>query len=247
MNFKLKIWRQKDAASKGYFQSVERTDVSPDLSLLELLDLVNQDLILKGEEPFAFDNDCREGICGVCSLVVNGHPHGRNYGTTTCQLHMRMFKDGETITIEPFRSAAFPIIKDCVIDRSAMDRVIQAGGYVSINTGAAPDAATIPVPKEDADRAFASAACIGCGACIAACPNASAMLFTSAKIDHLAALPQGRVEAKQRVRAMVAQMDKEGFGNCTNLRACEEACPKHISAENIARMNRAYLMATLQD
>ena len=245
MNFTLKVWRQKDATSKGHFQTLEAKDVSPDLSLLELLDELNEELVLKGEEPVAFDNDCREGICGTCALVVNGQPHGRDYGSTTCQLHMRMFKDGETITIEPFRSAAFPIIKDCVIDRTALEHVIQAGGYVSVNAGAAPDAATIPVPKEDADRAFAASACIGCGACVAACPNASAMLFTSAKITHLASLPQGKVEAKRRVRAMVKAMDEEGFGNCTNIRACEAACPKHISAEYIAHMNRAFLCASV--
>ena len=245
MNFTIRVWRQKNAAAQGHFQVLEAKNVSPDLSLLELLDELNEELVLKGEEPFAFDNDCREGICGTCALVVNGQPHGRDWGSTTCQLHMRMFTDGETITIEPFRASAFPIIKDCVIDRSALEHVIQSGGYISVNTGAAPDAAAIPVPKEDADRAFAAAACIGCGACVAACPNASAMLFTSAKIAHLGALPQGRPEAKRRVLAMVKAMDAEGFGNCTNIRACEAACPKHITAGNIARMNRAYLAAAL--
>lgn len=245
MNFTVKMWRQKDAHSKGHFESVEVTDISPDLSFLDMLDIVNEKRVLAGEEPFAFDNDCREGICGTCSLMVNGKPHGADYGCTTCQLHMRMFKDGETITVEPFRAAAFPIVKDCVIDRSAFDRIIQAGGYVSVNAGAAPDAATVPVPKADADNAFAAAACIGCGACVAACPNASAMLFTSAKVSHLGLLPQGKPEAGRRTLAMVRQMDKEGFGNCTNIRECEAACPKEIKVANIARLNRHYLKATV--
>lgn len=245
MTVTVKMWRQKDAASKGHFESNVVENVSPDMSILEMLDVMNENLMKAGREPFAFDHDCREGICGTCSLVVNGVPHGRDYGTTTCQLHMRLFKDGETITIEPFRSVAFPIVRDCVIDRGALDRVIQAGGFVSVNTGAAPDAAVTPVPKEDADRAFDAAACIGCGACVAACPNASAMLFTSAKVAHLANLPQGRVEAERRVLAMVRQMDAEGFGACTNVRACEAVCPKGISTRNIAQMNRQYLKATL--
>ena len=245
MKFTVKMWRQKNAQSEGHLESVEVKDISPDMSFLDMLDVVNEERIKKGEEPFAFDNDCREGICGTCSLVVNGQPHGANYGCTTCQLHMRMFTDGETITVEPFRSKAFPIVKDCVIDRSAFDRIIQAGGYVNVNTGSAPEAATTPVPKPDADRAFAAAACIGCGACVAACPNASAMLFTSAKIAHLGSLPQGKVEADQRVLALVKQMDKEGFGACTNAGECAAVCPKEIGLDNIARMNRQYLKATI--
>ena len=245
MKFTVKMWRQKNAQSEGHFESVEVKDISPDMSFLDMLDVVNEERITKGEEPFAFDNDCREGICGTCSLVVNGQPHGANYGCTTCQLHMRMFTDGETITVEPFRSKAFPIVKDCVIDRSAFDRIIQAGGYVNVNTGSAPEAATTPVPKPDADRAFAAAACIGCGACVAACPNASAMLFTSAKIAHLGSLPQGKVEADQRVLALVKQMDKEGFGACTNAGECAAVCPKDVGLDNIARMNRQYLKATI--
>lgn len=245
MKFTVKMWRQKNAQSEGHFESVEVKDISPDMSFLDMLDVVNEERIKKGEEPFAFDNDCREGICGTCSLVVNGQPHGANYGCTTCQLHMRMFTDGETITVEPFRSKAFPIVKDCVIDRSALDRIIQAGGYVNVNTGSAPEAATTPVPKPDADRAFAAAACIGCGACVAACPNASAMLFTSAKIAHLGSLPQGKVEADQRVLALVKQMDKEGFGACTNAGECAAVCPKEVGLDNIARMNRQYLKATI--
>ncbi|MGN0888614.1 MAG: succinate dehydrogenase/fumarate reductase iron-sulfur subunit [Kiritimatiellia bacterium] len=245
MKFTVKMWRQKNAQSEGHFESVEVKDISPDMSFLDMLDVVNEERIKKGEEPFAFDNDCREGICGTCSLVVNGQPHGANYGCTTCQLHMRMFTDGETITVEPFRSKAFPIVKDCVIDRSAFDRIIQAGGYVNVNTGSAPEAATTPVPKSDADRAFAAAACIGCGACVAACPNASAMLFTSAKIAHLGSLPQGKVEADQRVLALVKQMDKEGFGACTNAGECAAVCPKDVGLDNIARMNRQYLKATI--
>ena len=245
MKFTVKMWRQKNAQSEGHFESVEVKDISPDMSFLDMLDVVNEERIKKGEEPFAFDNDCREGICGTCSLVVNGQPHGANYGCTTCQLHMRMFTDGETITVEPFRSKAFPIVKDCVIDRSAFDRIIQAGGYVNVNTGFAPEAATTPVPKPDADRAFAAAACIGCGACVAACPNASAMLFTSAKIAHLGSLPQGKVEADQRVLALVKQMDKEGFGACTNAGECAAVCPKDVGLDNIARMNRQYLKATI--
>ena len=245
MKFTVKMWRQKNAQSEGHFESVEVKDISPDMSFLDMLDVVNEERIKKGEEPFAFDNDCREGICGTCSLVVNGQPHGANYGCTTCQLHMRMFTDGETITVEPFRSKAFPIVKDCVIDRSAFDRIIQAGGYVNVNTGSAPEAATMPVPKPDADRAFAAAACIGCGACVAACPNASAMLFASAKIAHLGSLPQGKVEADQRVLALVKQMDKEGFGACTNAGECAAVCPKEVGLDNIARMNRQYLKATI--
>lgn len=244
MNFTLKLWRQKNNTAKGSFETVKVADISPDCSFLEMLDEVNDEKMKRGEEPFAFDHDCREGICGTCSLVVNGQPHGAAYGTTTCQLHMRMFKDGETITVEPFRSKAFPIVKDCVIDRSAMDRLIQAGGYVSVNTGSAPEASTIPVPKADADNAFSAAACIGCGACIAACPNASAMLFAAGKLEHLRSLPQGKVEAAKRALAVVKQMDLEGFGNCTNIRACEAVCPKGLNADVIAHMNRDFLLAS---
>lgn len=215
------------------------------MSFLEMLDVLNEQLIAKGEEPVAFDHDCREGICGMCSLVINGRPHGPQRGVTTCQLHMRSFKDGDTIVIEPWRAKPFPVIKDLVVDRSAFDRIIQAGGYISVNTGAAQDANNIPVPKEDADKAFAAATCIGCGACVAACKNASAMLFVAAKVSHLALLPQGRVEAKRRVLNMVRQMDEEGFGNCSNTGACEVECPKGISLENIARMNREFLWAKL--
>ena len=245
MNFTVKMWRQANAQAEGHFETEAMEDISPDLSFLEMLDIMNEKRILAGKEPIAFDNDCREGICGTCSLVVNGQPHGRDHGGTTCQLHMRVFKDGETITVEPFRSAAFPIIKDCVIDRSAFDRIIQSGGYVSMNTGAAPEAASTPVPKAEADAAFAAAACIGCGACVAACPNASAMLFVSGKLAHLSRLPQGKTEASRRVLAMVGQMDAEGFGACTNVGECAAACPKELDLANIARMNRQYLKATV--
>ena len=245
LNLTLKIWRQKDAKTKGQFETVKINDVSPDMSFLEMLDIVNEEQMKQGKEGFAFDHDCREGICGMCSLVINGMPHGPDHATTTCQLHMRKFKDGDTIVIEPWRAAAFPVLRDCVVDRTAFDRIIQAGGFVSVNTGAAPEASTIPVPKADADRAFDAAACIGCGACVAACKNASAMLFVSAKVSHLSFLPQGKVEAKKRVLAMVAQMDKEGFGNCTNLYECQAACPKGITVDYIAKMNREYLGATV--
>ncbi len=246
LNLTLKIWRQKDAKTKGQFETVKKiNDVSPDMSFLEMLDIVNEEQMKQGKEGFAFDHDCREGICGMCSLVINGMPHGPDHATTTCQLHMRKFKDGDTIVIEPWRAAAFPVIRDCAVDRTAFDRIIAAGGFVSVNTGAAPEASTIPVPKADADRAFDAAACIGCGACVAACKNASAMLFVSAKVSHLSFLPQGKVEAKKRVLAMVAQMDKEGFGNCTNLYECQAACPKGITVDYIAKMNREYLGATV--
>ena len=234
LNLTLKIWRQKDAKTKGQFETVKINDVSPDMSFLEMLDIVNEEQMKQGKEGFAFDHDCREGICGMCSLVINGMPHGPDHATTTCQLHMRKFKDGDTIVIEPWRAAAFPVIRDCAVDRTAFDRIIQAGGFISVNTGAAPEASTIPVPKADADRAFDAAACIGCGACVAACKNASAMLFVSAKVSHLSFLPQ-----------MVAQMDKEGFGNCTNLYECQAACPKGITVDYIAKMNREYLGATV--
>lgn len=245
MKLFLKIWRQKNADDTGRFVDYTIDGISPDMSFLEMLDVLNEQLIAKGEEPVAFDHDCREGICGMCSLVINGRPHGPQRGVTTCQLHMRSFKDGDTIVIEPWRAKPFPVIKDLVVDRSAFDRIIQAGGYISVNTGAAQDANNIPVPKEDADKAFAAATCIGCGACVAACKNASAMLFVAAKVSHLALLPQGRVEAKRRVLNMVRQMDEEGFGNCSNTGACEVECPKGISLENIAGMNREFLWAKL--
>ncbi len=245
MNLTLKIWRQKDAQSKGKMVDYQISGVEGDMSFLEMLDVLNEDLIAKGEEPVVFDHDCREGICGTCSLQINGEPHGPDRLITTCQLHMRKFNDGDTIYIEPFRAKAFPVIKDLMIDRSAFDRIQQAGGYISVNTsGNTIDANAIPVNKEDADDSFNAAACIGCGACVAACKNASAMLFTSAKVSQFALLPQGKVEATERVLAMVNQMDEEGFGNCTNTGACEIECPKGISLENIARMNREYLKAT---
>ncbi len=242
MKITLKIWRQKNQGAKGSFKEYKVDHVSPDMSFLEMLDVLNTELILKGEEPIAFDHDCREGICGTCSLYINGRPHGP-LQTTTCQLHMRTFKDGEIITIEPWRAKAFPIIKDLVVDRGAFERIQQAGGYVSVNTGGVPDANEIPIPKKVADEAFDAAACIGCGACVAACKNASAMLFVSAKVSQLALLPQGKPEKKERVERMVAQMDAEGFGACTNTGACEAECPKSISLSNIARMNREYFSA----
>jgi len=247
MKLTLNIWRQQDASSKGQFVTYPIDDISPDMSFLEMLDVLNNKLILQGQEPVEFDHDCREGICGSCSLQINGEPHGPDRLVTTCQLHMRMFKDGDTIDIEPFRAKAFPVLKDLIVDRSAFDRIQQAGGYVSVNTsGNTTDANATLVPKHDADDAFSAAACIGCGACVAACKNASAMLFTSAKVSQYALLPQGKVEATTRVLNMVKQMDLEGFGNCTNTGACEIECPKGISLENIARMNREYLSASLQ-
>lgn len=246
MNLTLKIWRQKDSKSKGQLETYPITDISEHMSFLEMLDVLNEQLIVKGIDPVAFDHDCREGICGMCSLYINGEAHGPDRGVTTCQLHMRMFKDGDTIYIEPFRATAFPVIKDLVVDRSAFDRIQQAGGFVSVNTsGNTIDANAIPVNKHDADEAFNSAACIGCGACVATCKNASAMLFVSAKVSQYALLPQGKVEAKDRVLNMVKQMDLEGFGNCTNTGACEVECPKGISMDNIARMNREYLKASI--
>lgn len=242
MKITLKIWRQKNKDTKGSFKTYPIDHVSPDMSFLEMLDVLNNELVRKGEEPVAFDHDCREGICGMCSLYINGRPHGP-LQTTTCQLHMRTFKDGETITIEPWRAQAFPVIRDLVVDRGAFDRIQQAGGYVSVNTGGVPDANVIPIPKKIADEAFDSAVCIGCGACVAACKNASAMLFVSAKVSQLAMLPQGKPERKERVERMVAQMDAEGFGACTNTGACEAECPKGISLTNIARMNREYFSA----
>jgi succinate dehydrogenase / fumarate reductase iron-sulfur subunit len=243
MKLILKIWRQKDANSKGSFTSYTVDNVSGDMSFLEMLDVLNEDLTHKGEDPVHFDHDCREGICGMCGLVINGRPHGPKSAVTTCQLHMRSFKDGDIITIEPWRAKAFPVIKDLVVDRGAFDRIMQAGGYISVNTGGVPDANEIPIAKKIADEAFDSATCIGCGACVAACKNASAMLFVSAKVSQLALLPQGKPEKKTRVERMVAQMDLEGFGNCTNTGACSAECPKEISQENIARLNREYLSA----
>jgi len=245
MNLKLKIWRQKDSKAKGHFEEVEAKNVSADMSFLEMLDVVNEDMIKKGKEPVVFDHDCREGICGACSMVINGDPHGPQKGTTTCQLHMRTFKDGDTIHIEPWRAKAFPVVRDLMVDRSAFDRIIEAGGYISVATGNAQDANAAPVPKVDADWAFNSAACIGCGACVASCKNASAMLFVSAKTSHLGSLPQGQVEQKQRVANMVAQMDAEGFGACTNTGACSAACPKEIKLENIAQLNRDLVKSSL--
>lgn len=247
MNLKLKIWRQSDANSKGKMVDYPISGIEKDMSFLEMLDVLNEELVAKGEEAIEFDHDCREGICGTCSLQINGEPHGPDRGITTCQLHMRMFNDGDTITIEPFRANAFPVIKDLVVDRSSFDRIQQAGGFISVNTsGNTIDANSIPVNKHDADNSFNAATCIGCGACVAACKNASAMLFTSAKVSQFALLPQGQVEATERVMNMVKQMDEEGFGNCSNTGACEIECPKGISLENIARMNREYLSASFK-
>ncbi|MFI5218065.1 MAG: succinate dehydrogenase/fumarate reductase iron-sulfur subunit [Bacteroidia bacterium] len=245
MNLTLKIWRQKSKDAKGELKIYPVKNISPDMSFLEMFDVLNEELISKGEEPIAFDHDCREGICGTCSMYINGRPHGPLRGVTTCQLHMRSFNDGDTIVVEPWRAAAFPVIKDLVVDRSSFDRIMSAGGFVSVNTGSAQDGNAILIPKPDADEAFSAAACIGCGACVAACKNSSAMLFVSAKVSQLALLPQGKPEAKQRVEKMVAQMDEEGFGNCTNTYACEAECPKLISVENIARMNREYFVAKI--
>ena len=247
MNFTLKIWRQKNSQEKGRMVDYKVTDISDHMSFLEMLDVLNEQLIEKGEEPVAFDHDCREGICGMCSLFINGEAHGPDRGITTCQLHMRMFKDGDTITIEPWRATAFPVIKDLIVDRTAFERIQQAGGYISVNTsGNTQDANAIPIPKYDADRSMDAAACIGCGACVATCKNSSAMLFVSAKVSQFALLPQGRVEATERVLNMVNQMELEGFGNCTNTGACEVECPKGISLENIARLNREYLKASFK-
>jgi len=245
MNLTLKVWRQKDSSSAGQFETYEAKNVIADMSFLEMLDVVNEDLIERGAEPIAFDSDCREGICGMCSLVINGIPHGGHRGTATCQLHMRHFRDGEVVTIEPWRASAFPVIKDLVTNRSAFDRIIQVGGFISVNTGGTPDGNAIPVPKTDADAAMDAAACIACGACVAVCKNASAMLFVSAKVSHLNLLPQGKAEKDRRALAMVAQMDAEGFGNCTVTGSCEAVCPKEISLSFIAKMNRDYALATL--
>lgn len=247
MNLTLYVWRQKNARDKGRMEKYEATAVNTHMSFLEMLDVVNEKLESEGREPIAFDHDCREGICGTCSLTVNGVPHGPEKGTTVCQLHMRHFKDGDSIYIEPWRARAFPVVKDLIVDRSAFDRIIQAGGFVSVSTGGAPDANSMPIEKEQAETAFDAAACIGCGACVAACKNASAMLFVSAKVSHLAQLPQGQVERKRRVARMIEQMDKEGFGNCTNQYECEAACPKEISVKFIAKMNREYMKALKRD
>jgi len=244
-NYTLRIWRQPNAQSKGDFKTYEVKNISTGSSFLEMLDILNEELTERGEDPVHFDHDCREGICGMCSLFINGRPHGPEEEITVCQLHMRTFADGTTITIEPWRAKAFPVIKDLVVDRSAFDRIIQAGGFVSVNTGVVVDANAIPIPKVDADLAMDAAACIGCGACVAACKNASAMLFVSAKVSQLALLPQGQAERKMRALAMVSQMDEEGFGSCTNTGACEAECPKGIDLSNIARMNREYLVASV--
>ena len=243
MNFKLKVWRQKNASTAGKLVDYSIDQINEDMSFLEMIDVLNDNLVRKGEEPIGFDHDCREGICGMCSMYINGRAHGPQHGATTCQLHMRKFKDGDTIYVEPWRARAFPVVNDLVVDRGAFDRIIAAGGFVSVNTGQAQDANNLPVDKDDAEKAMDAAACIGCGACVAACKNASAMLFVSAKISHLALLPQGEPERNRRALAMVAQMDAEGFGNCTNTGACEAECPKEIKLVNIARLNREYANA----
>lgn len=246
MNLTLKVWRQHDAKAAGRLETYKANDVSPDMSFLEMLDVVNEDLTHKGQEPIAFDHDCREGICGSCGVMVNGIAHGPGQGVTACQVHMRSFKDGDELTIEPWRARAFPVLKDLVVDRSALDRIIQAGGFVSASTGSAPDGNAIPVAKENADLAMDAAACIGCGACVAACPNASAMLFTAAKVSHLALLPQGQPERAERVLDMVDQMDEEGFGGCTNIGECSAVCPKEISMDFIAMLNRELIGGTIK-
>ena len=245
INVTLKVWRQRNSKDKGGFETYPMSGVSTDMSFLEMFDVLNEKLIIEGKDPVAFDHDCREGICGMCSMFINGRPHGPKQAVTTCQLHMRSFNDGETIVVEPWRAKPFPVIKDLVVDRSSFDRIIAAGGFISVNTGNAQDANSLPISKENADEAFAAAACIGCGACGAACKNASAMLFVSAKVSQLALLPQGQPERNQRVMEMVAQMDSEGFGSCTNTGACSAECPKEISLTNIARMNRDYVVAEL--
>lgn len=245
MDLTLKIWRQKNATSKGKFVTYKVSNISPNSSFLEMMDILNESLVIKGEDPVAFDHDCREGICGTCSLYINGRPHGPDSAITTCQLHMRRFRDGETIVIEPWRARPFPVLRDLIVDRTPFDKIIQAGGYISVNTGGIPDANAIPIPKINADLSMDAASCIGCGACVASCKNASAMLFVSAKVSQFALLPQGKVEAAERVQAMVAEMDRLGFGNCTNTGACEAECPKEISISNIARMNREFLCAKI--
>jgi succinate dehydrogenase / fumarate reductase iron-sulfur subunit len=245
MNLNLRVWRQKNSKAEGKLENYQVKNISSEMSFLEMIDVLNEQLIETGGEPITFDHDCREGICGMCSMYINGRAHGPWKGNTTCQLHMREYKDGDTITIEPWRANGFPVVKDLMVDRSAFDRIIQAGGYISVNTGNAQDANALPINKDDADEAFYSAACIGCGACVAACKNSSAMLFVSAKVSQLSMLPQGQPERQSRVLNMVAQMDKEGFGSCTNTGACEAECPKEISITNIARLNKEYLMASL--
>ena len=245
MKLTLKVWRQKNRNASGRLETYKVAGISPDMSFLEMFDVLNEQLITDSVEPITFDHDCREGICGMCSMYINGRPHGPKQGVTTCQLHMRSFSDGDTIVVEPWRAKAFPIVKDLMVDRSAFDRIIATGGFISVNTGNAQDANSLPIPKDNADDAFMAAACIGCGACVAACKNASAMLFVSAKISQLALLPQGQAERKMRAENMVAQMDAEGFGSCTNTGACSAECPKGISLENIARMNREYLGASI--
>jgi len=259
MDFTLKVWRQKDAKTKGHFETYKVTNISPDTSFLEMMDILNDQLIREGDDPVAinkgcknsgpvaFDHDCREGICGTCSLYINGRAHGPDNEITTCQLHMRRFNDGDTITVEPWRSAAMPVIKDLIVNRNAFDQILQAGGYISVSTGGVPDANSILIPKEKADESMDAAACIGCGACVATCKNGSAMLFISSRVSSLALLPQGRVEAANRVKAMVDKMDELGFGACTNTRACEMECPKHVSISDIARLNREFLLAKLKD
>ena len=247
INLTLKIWRQNGPKEKGRFETFKVENISIDSSFLEMMDILNEQLINENKEPIAFDHDCREGICGMCSLYINGRPHGPDDDVTTCQLHMRKFKDGETVTIEPWRAASFPIIKDLIVDRTAFDSIIAAGGYVSVNTGGVPDANAIAIPRHDAEDAMDAAACIGCGACVAACKNSSAMLFVSAKVSQLALLPQGKIEAKRRAKAMVTKMDELGFGGCTNTGACEVECPKNVSIANISRLNREYLCAKITD
>ena len=247
INVTLKVWRQRGPKEKGFFETHQMEKVSTDSSFFEMLDTLNERLVREHKEPIVFDHDCREGICGTCSLYINGRPHGNDTATTTCQLHMRHFHDGETIVVEPWRSTAFPVIRDLMVDRSAFDKIQQAGGYIDVNTGGPRDANEIPISKHDADEAMDSASCIGCGACVAACKNGSAMLFVSAKVSQFALLPQGRVEAKERAKAMVAKMDELGFGNCTNTRACEMECPKSVSISNIARLNREFICAKLKD
>mgnify|MGYP001728295167 FL=1 len=247
INIKVKVWRQAGPKVKGMFETYELNNISTDASFLEMIDILNEKLVQERKEPIAFDHDCREGICGMCSLYINGHPHGPDQAITTCQLHMRKFHDGETITIEPWRSRAFPVIKDLIVDRNAYDKIMQAGGYVNVNTGGVPDANAIPIPKPVADEAMDAASCIGCGACAAACKNGSAMLFVAAKVSQLALLPQGKIEKAARAKAMVAKMDELGFGNCTNTGACEAECPKSISITHIARLNRQYIGAKFKD
>src|SRR5207342_744556 len=245
INLKLKVWKQKNSNDRGSFETYEAKNISTEMSFLEMFDVLNERLIREGQDPIAFDHDCREGICGMCSMVVDGKPHGPWKANTVCQLHMRAFKNGDTVTVEPWRANAFPVIKDLVVDRTSFDRIIQAGGYISVNTGNAVDANALPIEKDKADASFAAAACIGCGACVAACKNSSAMLFVSAKVSHLALLPQGNPERKQRALNMIAQMDKEGFGSCTFTEACEAVCPKEISVTNISRLNAEYMIAGL--